>query len=365
MIKMRTLLLCLLCLPYLAACQSKELNEFHLNDFYSQNADLDKRVNEIYNKLNNEQRAAQMIVAAAGRYGRDEATVKKLVENENIGGVLLLNGTKEGFTTLVKDLNEMNPGLGMIYSADAEPSLINRKIQGTTEVKKTSELADIDDCRKTAAVISNDLLNIGIQHNYAPVIDISQENEAIGNRSFGSDPLRVINMAMAFVEESQKMNIATTVKHFPGHGNVKGDTHKKLVFIDGEMTELANYKPFIDAGVLSIMVAHLAVENNSKYNTDGQPATCSKSIVTDLLRKEMGFKGIIVTDALNMGAVNTFENAPFKAVQAGCDLILMPPNEEKLQKEIAKALTEKSALQNQIRDSVKRVIRMKLCLGVI
>ena len=92
-------------------------------------------------------------------------------------------------------------------------------------------------------------------------------------------------------------------KHFPGHGRVAGDTHKKLVYIDGELTELGLYPPMIEAGVLSIMVGHIAVENNDKYSTDGAPATLSPTIVNDLLRDELGFKGIIITDAMNMGAV--------------------------------------------------------------
>ncbi len=86
--------------------------------------------------------------------------------------------------------------------------------------------------------------------------------------------------------------IIATAKHFPGHGFVVGDTHEKLVFIDGEMKEVPNYQPVIDNGVLSIMVAHIAVKNNEKYNTEGLPSTCSREIVTDLLKNELGFRGI-------------------------------------------------------------------------
>ncbi|MEQ8562972.1 MAG: glycoside hydrolase family 3 N-terminal domain-containing protein, partial [Cytophagales bacterium] len=287
---------------------------------------------------------------------------------KTVGGVLLLNGTKEGFSDLVRQINDISNKenlIPQIFSADAEPSLINNKIKGTQEVPKTSSISNVESSKKVAAKISNELLNIGINHNYAPVIDISQDNEAIGNRSYGSDPLQVVNLAMAFMEMSQDMEIVSTIKHFPGHGNVIGDTHEKLVFIDGEMTEVQNYRPFIDAGALSIMVAHLAVKNNQKYDTRGLPASCSRNIVSDLLRSEMKFEGIIITDAMNMGALKEFGNAPLMAAQAGCDLILMPMDERKLNKELQMALSEKSAFKNQLEESIKRVLRLKVCLGLL
>lgn len=355
-------------ISYSTACQNIEETRFSLNDFYKSSPDLEKRVNTIYEGLSRQERASQMIITAAGRYGKPHEEVKKLVSENIVGGVLLLNGTKEGFTELVGQLNNLsakNGGVPQIFSADAEPSLINNKIKGTKEVPKTASIETAEESKKVATSISNELLNIGINHNYAPVIDISQSNEAIGNRSYGTEPLKVIKLAMAFMERSQEMDIATTIKHFPGHGNVKGDTHEKLVFIDGEMTELQNYSPFIDAGVASIMVAHLAVKNNKEYGTNGLPASCSRKIVTELLRDEMKFEGLIITDAMNMGALKKFGNAPFLAAQAGCDMILMPTDERKLNTELQKALTDKSALRTQIENSIKRVIRLKVCLGLI
>lgn len=355
-------------IAFSASCQPKNTAEFTLIDFYKDSPLLDEKVNTVFNSLSLSDRAAQMIITAAGRYGKPHDEVKKLTDEGIIGGVLLLNGTKEGFTKLVEELNAITikknkPSL--IFSADAEPSLINRKIQGTPEIKKTSEITDIDDCKRVAGKISNELLNIGIHQNYAPVIDISPNNEAIGNRSFGNEPLQVINMAMTFMEESQKMNIVNTIKHFPGHGNVMGDTHKKLVYIDGEMTEIENYVPFIDNGAISIMVAHLAIENNETYNTNGLPSSCSPSIVSKLLRQEMGFDGIIITDAMNMGALNDFDNSPLLAAKAGCDLVLMPNDERKLHKDLIKLLSEKTAMRTQLENSIKRVLRLKACLGLI
>ena len=121
------------------------------------------------------------------------------------------------------------------------------------------------------------------------------------NRTFGISRAEVEPKAIQFIRETQQDQIVATAKHFPGHGRVAGDTHKKLVYIDGELTELELYPPMIDAEVLSIMVGHIAVENNEKYSTDGMPSTLSPVIVNGLLRNELGFQGIIITGCNEYG----------------------------------------------------------------
>ena len=207
---------------------------------------------------------------------------------------------------------------------------------------------------------------MGFQQNYAPVVDLSPNNEAIKDRSFGSNADTVVEKAIGFIKGTQDNQVIATAKHFPGHGYVKGDTHKQSVYIDGELRELDVYKPIIKAGVLSIMVAHVTVKNNEKYGTDGLPSTCSRVIVTDLLRNELGFDGIIVTDAMNMmAAVNSGESGPLKAALAGCDMILMPPSEKQLIGELLTAQATDVEVQQQFEASVKRILRLKLCLNMI
>jgi beta-N-acetylhexosaminidase len=126
-----------------------------------------------------------------------------------------------------------------------------------------------------------------------------------------------------------------------------------------------NYKSLIENGVISIMVGHISVVNNTKYETQGLPSSCSKVIVTDLLKKGLGFKGIVITDAMNMGALRSIENASLKAVEAGCDMILMEPNETKLLEDIYYKYKENKAFQNQIDQSVKKILRLKICLNLI
>src|SRR5690606_33337021 len=142
-----------------------------------------------------------------------------------IGGVLLLNGSVEGFKQKVNRFDSLAHAhdlLPLVYSADAEPSLINRKIEGSPAVPKTIALKTEGENKRIAEVISAQLKEIGILHNYAPVLDISPENAAIKNRSCGYDRDSVKMLAQAFVQQSQDDGVAATVKHFPGHGLVKG-----------------------------------------------------------------------------------------------------------------------------------------------
>jgi beta-N-acetylhexosaminidase len=131
------------------------------------------------------------------------------------------------------------------------------------------------------------------------------------------------------------------------------------------MEEVPNYQPLIESGVISIMVGHIAVINNEVYNTDGLPSSCSRAIVTELLKKKMGFKGIVITDAMNMGALKQIENASLKAVEAGCDMILMEPAEAKLLEAIYSKYQDEEDFKNQVDDSVRKIIRLKICLNLM
>lgn len=322
------------------------------------------KVEALFQSLTEEEKVAQMLVTATGRFGKPHKEVIEIVRKYKIGGVLLLNGTKTEFKQYVKELNAVTT-IPLLYSADAEPSLINIKIKGTKPVKPTSLIKDTAECRQIALDISEELAEIGILHNLAPVCDISTQNEAIGNRSFGSDTNRVMQMSEIFINTSRSKGIMATAKHFPGHGYVKGDTHKKLVYIDGDLKELNVYKYLIAKDVPAIMIGHIAVRNNNKYDTKGLPATCSRVIVTDLLRKELGFEGIIITDAMNMGGVQQVPNASLEAIKAGCDMILMPENEEKLIQNVLQLMNQDENFKEQVYASVKRIIRYKVALGLL
>jgi beta-N-acetylhexosaminidase len=341
--------------------------EFKLTDFLAENAELDKEVEKVFATLDDTAIVAQLIMPAVGRLGQTEATIKKHIKDRVIGGVLMLNGTKEEFTNWIKTFESMNDTIGnlpFLYSADAEPSLVNRKIIGSTPVKKANELKTVEEVREVANVISDELNAIGINYNFSPVVDMSP-NKTVGFRSFGAIPANIIPWSQAFIEETQKKNIIATAKHFPGHGLVSGDTHKSLQMIDGELKEIGNYPSLIENGVLSIMVAHIGVMNNPKYDTKGMPATTSEVIVTQLLRGEYGFKGLIVTDAMNMGGVASIPQCEVKAINAGCDIALMPVDAKKAHADIIKRYNSDEFFKKKVDTAAKRVIRMKIALGLL
>ena len=280
---------------------------YSLKDFYKSDTVLDNKIDSIFNLLNDTSRVGQMIVPAIGRLGKSRDHVLALAQKGWIGGILLLNGTFEEFSKDVKNYDSTMIAKGhlpLIFSADAEPTLVNRKIIGSQKVPYTNTIHSMDSVEIIASIISDDLNKIGINQNYAPVIDASP-NKVVSNRSFG------LNM----------------------------DT------------------------VISIMVAHLAVKNNEEYNTFGLPSTCSRNIVTNLLKDSLGFEGLIVTDALNMGGVANLENNGLKAAQAGCDQLLMPIDEEKVLLNILDLIEKDQTFRKEIYDSIKKIIRLKICLG--
>lgn len=338
--------------------------EYTLQDFFTYNATLAQKTDSIFNTLNDTSCVGQMIVPAAGQHGKSDKHVLSLIQKKYIGGVLLLNGTTDGFKQKIQNFNAANNNLPLIYSADAEPSLVNRKIEGTQTVKNANKMLSRAEVLKYAKMICEDLKSIGINYNYAPVVDMSP-NRVVSFRSFGNNADTAQVWANIFIQESQKHGIVATAKHFPGHGYVVGDSHEKLVYIDGELKEVDNYIPLINNGVISVMVGHIAVKNNDKYNTNKLPSTCSRLIVTDLLKRKMKFNGLVVTDAMNMGGVSSIPNCELKAVQAGCDLILMPVDEEKALFDIVKSIQKDAVLKQQVYASVKKIIRLKICLSLL
>ncbi len=339
-----------------------------LQDFYQYDPVIEHRVDEIFHALNDTTRVAQMIVTSAGELGKPDSIVLKLAKENKIGGVVFLKGAKENHKRLIDSLDaisSLGAQIPLLFSIDAEPSLFNGRLQGTESLMNTIDIKTTSEADSVARIINKDLLEIGFRQNFAPVADISPGNEAIKNRSFGDNKEQVIALSKQFIETTQEQEIIATAKHFPGHGLVKGDTHKKSVYIDGELQELDVYPPLIEAGVLSIMMAHITITNNPTYNTNDLPASCSRNIVTDLLKGELGFKGLVITDALNiMKAVTIIENAPLVASKAGNDMLLMPIDETKAINSILAEMEIDSDYRRQVEQSVKKIIRLKVFLGL-
>ena len=338
------------------------------NAFFHPDARTNAIVDSIYNSLSDKEKAAQMIMTASStseKLGYPYPAAKAMVVNDIAANIVFLKGQSSEFRQEVKELNQARAAqqkLKPLFACDCEPTLLPGKWTDVTGIKPASEQKDAAAVVENTEKINTVIKKVGVQLNFAPVVDIALNKSVINKRSFGSDPEAISSLSQQFVQSSQEAGIGATLKHFPGHGAVKGDSHKQSVFIDGELTELNTFKSIIQSATppVSVMVGHIVVKNNTQYNTDGLPATLSRVIVTDLLRNQLRFKGIITTDALNMEAAAKVPDADWKAVQAGVDLVLMPKDAATLNKKIVSALAKKDAMSKQIETSVKRIIRFKV-----
>lgn len=210
------------------------------------------------------------------------------------------------------------------------------------------------------------LSSLGFNMDAAPDTDVltNPANEVVRYRSFGSDPALVSRMAAAELRGLNDQGIIGMYKHFPGHGGTTADSHEGYVYVEENLDQLKSQAlvPFqngIDDGVRVIMVSHIACPNVTGDNT---PATLSKTLITDLLREEMGFDGMVITDALNMGAITeqyTADQAAVNAVLAGADMLLMPADFQTAYQGILNAVAEGTLTEERINDSVRRILEIK------
>lgn len=206
----------------------------------------------------------------------------------------------------------------------------------------------------------------------APVADLetNPDSPEIGKRAFSDNPEVAAKMVAKVVEGLQGQNVSATLKHFPGHGSAKDDTHKGYADINQSIKQLreVEFVPFqagIEAGVDLIMVSHLTICNVTGGKT---PASLSPLMITEILRNELGYQNLIITDALNMKAITKFYSsgdAAVMALSAGADLLLMPENLEEAFDAIYQAILEKKLDEKRIDESITRILKVKLERGVI
>ncbi|NEA34088.1 glycoside hydrolase family 3 protein [Streptomyces sp. SID13031] len=232
---------------------------------------------------------------------------------------------------------------------------------------------DTKDARTAAGITGRELKAMGIRQDYAPVADVNVNalNPVIGVRSFSSDPKLVSDMTVAQVKGYQDdAGIMATAKHFPGHGDTVDDSHTALPTINHtreqwNTIDAPSFKAAIKAGIDSIMTAHIVVPS---LDPSGDPATLSKPILTGVLRNELGFKGLVITDALEMAAVRAKygdAEVAVRAIEAGADQLLLPPAPDVQFKAVVDAVKSGRISERQVNESVLRVLLMKLKNGVL
>ena len=335
----------------------------------------DQWVNRTYNSLSQDQKLGQLfIVALYTNKGEDHiSNVRRIVEQEQIGGLILMQDDAAREITLVNEFQSKSK-VPLMIGMDAEWGLFQR-IAAAHKFPWAMTLGAIQDknlITKMAAKIAEDSKRMGINWDFAPVVDVNTnpDNPIIGNRSFGSEVQNVVNSALAYSSGLQDNRILAAIKHFPGHGDTSTDSHFDLPVVAHNLdrlnaVELAPFKALMDKGIGGVMVAHLYVPALEKEN--GIPASISKNIITGLLKEKFGYKGLIITDALNMGAVaKRYKPGELDALafKAGNDIMLFSEGVKEGKRLIQQAIDNREISQNRVEESVKKILLTKYFLGL-
>ena len=277
-----------------------------------------------------------------------------------------------GVALFINHLQEISK-IPLWITADFEGGVGLRYI-GATRLPRAMALGatgNPDFAYQAGRITAEEARALGVQVNFYPVVDVNNNarNPIINIRSFGGDPLLVARMARAYIRGSQEHGVMATAKHFPGHGDTSIDSHLELPVIDVDRArlnsiELPPFRAAVEEGVGGVMSAHIALP---RIEPDKLPATLSKEMLTGVLRSEMKFGGVIFTDAMNMGGIVAHYpegEAAVRAIKAGADIILYPPNVEQAFVAIKKAVKSGEIKEARIDESVRRILAAKAKLGL-
>ena len=311
-------------------------------------------------------------------------TFMRLITETKVGGLVLTNAAS-GHVIKKAEPYALGAFLNRLQRVARVPLLVggdfergaSMRVDGTTvfpHAMAFGAAGDPDLTRFEGVVTAREARAMGVQWVYYPVADVNNnpDNPIINIRSFGENPDQVAAHVKAFIEgahSDKREYVLTTAKHFPGHGDTAVDSHLNMPTISADLqrlqhVELVPFRAAIEAGVDSIMTAHVAVPALAPPDV---PATLSPAILTDLLRKQMGFKGLVVTDALEMGGIaNGFSSgeAAVRALEAGADVLLMPQNPDAAIRAVVAAVGSGRLSRARIRDSVVKLLSAKEKVGL-
>jgi beta-N-acetylhexosaminidase len=310
-------------------------------------------------------------------------TTKEAYQSRPVGGIVYMADNltdPEQTTTMLSNMQEIareRTGLPVFLCVDEEGGSVARiagnDAFGVTDVGNMSDIGasgDVQNAYNAGSTIGSYLAALGFNVDFAPVADVltNPDNQVIGQRSFGSDAQTVAGMVTSELQGLSAAGVYGMVKHFPGHGGTSGDSHDGAVSTDKTLEELmaeelVPFQSAIDGGVNFVMVGHISAPN---VTGDNAPATLSKVLITDVLRGQMGYNGIVITDAMNMEAITGFYNsdkAAVLAVTAGADMILMPADYNTAYTGILNAVNDGTITEERINESVTRIVKAKLAMG--
>ncbi|MCD8150910.1 MAG: N-acetylmuramoyl-L-alanine amidase [Clostridiales bacterium] len=365
---------------------SEEQEETETEESDTEELTLEEKVAAKLEELTLEEKVAQMfVVTPEALTGVDTAvqagsTTQAAIEEYPVGGIVYMADNLQDPDQTAQMLentmaySQEAVGLPIFLSVDEEGGTVARVASnsafGVTDVGNMSDIGasgDTEAAYEAGSTIGSYLSELGFNLDFAPVADVltNSENEVVKVRSFGSDAELVSQMVEKEVAGLEEENVLACIKHFPGHGATGGDTHEGSVAAYRTLEELYESEliPFadaIEAGISFIMVGHFSLP---EVTGDDIPCSLSSEIVTDLLREEMGYDGIVITDALNMGAIsNTYSSAQaaIKAVEAGVDMLLMPENFQSAYEGLLDAVESGEISEERIDESVTRILTVKM-----
>lgn len=307
-------------------------------------------------------------------------TTKEAYSNRPVGGIVYLSGNlkdTEQTTTMLtnmkaiaKEKTGLLPFLGVDEEGGSVVRIAGNSAFAATDVGDMSAIGatgDTQNAFNAGTVMGTYLKELGFNVDFAPVADVltNPDNTVIGKRSFGSDSQMVAGMVEAELNGLASQGIYGVVKHFPGHGGTTGDSHNEAVTLDKTLEELmaeefVPFKKVVDMGTSFVMVGHITVPN---VTGDTTPASVSRVMITDVLRSQLGYDGIVITDAMNMAAITnsyTADQAAVMAVTAGADMILMPQDYETAYNGLLEAVHNGTISEERINESVIRIVKVKM-----
>ena len=353
-------------------------------------ATFDSWADSVHSTLSLREKAAQLMMPwvlsdFAPEGSPSQRRIAEMVEGLGVGGVIFSVGSPTEGAAKANDL-QSRARVPLLLAADLErgagyrfrgavylPGAIS--LGGATEfpsLMAVGATGSADLAREMGRITGVEARALGIHTPFAPVLDVNNnpDNPIINVRSFGEDPDEVARLGRAFTRGALEGGVIATGKHFPGHGDTEIDSHLELPVIRVsrerlEAVELLPFRASIEEGMDGIMTAHVTVPN---LNGGGNlPATLSRMVLTDLLREDMGFHGLIFTDAMDMLAIDRRfprGEAAVRALEAGADVILMPPNVDAAVTAIVEAVEEGRVTEERLDESVLRILRAKERMGV-
>lgn len=366
---MRYCVVLLLLISQLSVAQFRKLESPHKR--MKENAWVDS----VYNSLTFDERLGQLFMVAAYS-NKDTAhtnSIERLIRNYKIGGLIFFQGgpVRQAKLTNRYQAASKTP---MFIGIDAEWGL-SMRLDSVMRFPWNMTLGAVQDLKlieRVGEAYGKQSRRLGVNFNFAPVLDINTNprNPIIGNRSFGEDKVNVTNRALALMKGVQSQGVFATGKHFPGHGDTETDSHHTLPTVAFsrerlEDVEFYPYKKLFDEGLTSVMVAHLNVP--SLEPRENYPSSISYNVVTNILQKELGFNGLIFTDALNMKGASNFKqpgDIDLEAFLAGNDILLFAENVPLAVEKICMAYQDSLITEERLQQSVKKILRYKYRAGL-